>query len=87
MKTLKHGELEQQFPEAAEELQEKFDNLEGVTVTVDENYKKEVVELTVGQKSLVLTIDQARNLAKHIRMAANRLEKNMRARGVKNKKK
>ena len=78
METLQHGEYEKQYPEVLEELKPKFDNLEGVKVTVEENYKKEVVELSIGNSGLVLTIDQARNLAKHIRMAAHRLEKHTR---------
>ncbi len=78
METLEHGDYKKQYPEVLEELKPKFGNLEGVKVTVEENYEKEVVDLSIGLSGLILTIDQARNLAKHIRMAANRLEKHTR---------
>ena len=78
METLEHGDYKKQYPEVLEELKPKFGNLEGVKVTVEEDYHNEVVELSIGNNDLVLTIEQARNLAKHIRMAANRLEKHTR---------
>ena len=75
METLEYGKMKKQYPEVLPELEKKFDNLEGVTVIVNEDYKNRIVELKIGRNNLTLTIRQAKDLALEIRKAANRLEK------------
>lgn len=52
------------------------EDVPGITIAVKRNLKKKVVVLEIGNKSVGLTIQGARDLALALRMNANFVEKN-----------
>jgi len=80
METLEHNDLKKTYEPPQDE------NVEMVPVKVSENYKTEEVILTIDKKSLYLTLEQTRDLAREMRRSANLISKNMMDRGVKPKK-
>jgi len=83
METLEHNETRKDYKDLLQELGQKIENIQPVSVTVSEDFKNEAVVLKIGGNSLYLTVKQARDLSLEIRKASSLVEKDMMERGIK----
>jgi len=76
MQTLSHNEIEKQYQieKGLEQLQENVRKaLTPVKVKIEEDLQNETVSLIVNGSTLLLSLEQTRDLAHELRRAANRI--------------
>ena len=83
MEELKHNEVVKDYSEVIEAMRKLDPNLNTVKIEVKEDFRRSLVEVRFAGQSIVFTVAQARDLAFEIRQAANRVEKQALAQGIK----
>lgn len=81
METLRYNDKQIEYPADVAEVMKKT-GAKPAAVQVEEDYKRSMVRVQVGDTWLSLTLRQARDLALAIRQAANRVERHDMDRGV-----
>jgi hypothetical protein len=81
MQELIHDDVKKDYTKELEKLRQQDPGITGIQITVAEDYKKSAVVLSIGaQAPVYFTEHQARDLALHLRQAANRVQRERRGR-------
>lgn len=84
MQTLRHNEDLTNYQDVIANLEKKFElKLKGVPVEIIEHHEERAIELSIDGKSLMLTLDQARDLKNAINKSINLISKTRRRRKAK----
>lgn len=75
MQELDYRDIKKDYAQEIDQLRRDVPDLQAVKVRVFENFAQSAVNLRVGDTDLMMTVDQARNLAQALRQAAEAIER------------